>query len=85
LAVQFFNLTDLARNWSAMKHAATRAPVGLTERNRPRFVLMAVEDYEKLSSGGSDARRAFKTNNIPSDLEAAMVDGLDRLINDGGA
>jgi hypothetical protein len=83
--MQFFNLTDLARNWSAMKHAATRAPVGLTERNRPRFVLMAVEDYERLNSGRTDGRRAFRTDDIPSDLEAPMLEGLERLIHDGGA
>lgn len=67
-----------------MKHAATRAPVGLTERNRPRFVLMAVEDYEKLNGVRIDARRAFRTDDIPADLAAPMLKGLDRLIEDSG-
>ena len=80
--MQVFNLTDLARNWSAMKHAATRAPVALTERSKPRFVLMAVEDYDRLSARAKDPRRAFRTDDAPEDLEAPFLPGLDRLILD---
>lgn len=78
--MQTFNLTDLARQWSTLKHAATRAPVALTERSKPRFILMAVEDYERLRARAKDPRRSFKLDEIPADLEQPLLEGLDRLI-----
>ena len=80
--MQNFRLSELARNWSALKHAATRAPVAITERNKPRFVLMAVEDYDRLQARAIDSRRAFKVDQAPEDLAELLTDGLDRLIED---
>lgn len=81
--MQNFRLSELARNWSALKHAATRAPVAITERNRPRFVLMAIEDYDRLQARAADPRRAFRVDQAPDDLAQLLTEGLDRLIEDG--
>jgi len=78
--MQVFNFTDLARNWSELKHAAARSPVTLAERKRPRFVLMALEDYRRLAGRQEDPRRVFATNDIPEDLLEPVLAGLDRLI-----
>lgn len=81
--MQNFRLSELARNWSALKHAATRAPVAITERNKPRFVLMAIEDFDRLRARATDPRRAFKVDDAPDDLADLFAQGLDRLIEDG--
>ena len=77
--MQVFNLTDLARNWSTLKHAAAKDPIALAERRKTRFVLMAVEDYEKLSAGAKDPRQVFKLDEAPTDLAALMVEGLAEI------
>ena len=48
------NFSALIRNTAAVKHEAARAPVAITERNTPRFVLMAIEDFEILTARARD-------------------------------
>jgi antitoxin Phd len=43
-----FSIVDLIRRTGDVKNAAIRAPVAITERGKPRFVLMTVEDYSRL-------------------------------------
>lgn len=78
--MQVFNFTELARNWSSLKHAAARAPVALAERRKTRFILMAVEDFEALTARAKDPRQAFKLADVPDDLAELMIEGLDRLV-----
>ena len=77
-----FPLSELARNTSAVRHEAARAPVTITERNTPRFVLMAIEDFEKLTARVEDPRRAYKLRDMPKDDAELLIAGLDRHILD---
>ena len=78
-----YALSDLARNTAAIRHDAARAPVTITERNKPRFVLMAIEDFEKLTARGQDSRRALSVKDMPAEDAAMLASGLDALIGDG--
>jgi prevent-host-death family protein len=80
-----FPLSELTRNSAAVRHEATRAPVTITDRNAPRFVLMAIEDYQKLTTRSEDPRRAFKLGHMPAEDRELLLSGLDRLIGDGDA
>ncbi len=77
-----FPLSDLARNTSAVRHEAARAPVAITERNTPRFVLMAIEDFEKLTGRQGDTRRAYKLRDMPAEDADLLIAGLDSHILD---
>jgi prevent-host-death family protein len=71
-----FPLSDLARNTAAVRHEAARAPVAITERNTPRFVLMAIEDFERLTGQRNDPRRAYKLNDMPPEDAELLIAGL---------
>ncbi len=77
-----FALSELARNSGAVRHEAARAPVTITDRNQPRFVLMAIEDYEKLSRLAQDPRRVLDLANLSEPDTKWVGDALDRLILD---
>ncbi len=78
--MQSFRLSDLARSTAAVRHAATRGPVTITERNTPRFVLLAVEDFETLTRRAEDPRRASKVRDLPDEETALLLAGLERNI-----
>ena len=77
-----FALSELARNTSAVRHEAARAPVTITDRNTPRFVLMAIEDFEKLTGRIDDPRRSYKIRDMPRDDADLLIAGLDPRILD---
>ena len=49
-----FSSAELSRNVAAVTDAATRAPVAITVYRKPKFVLMAMDDYRALAG---DRRR----------------------------
>jgi prevent-host-death family protein len=77
-----YPLSELARNASAVRHEAARAPVAITERNKPRFVLMAIEDYQALAQRAQDPRHAFLLKDITAEDAALLERGLDAIIAD---
>ncbi len=80
--MQTFALSELARKSGAVRHEAARAPVTITDRNQPRFVLMAIEDYDRLTRRAQDPRRVLDLTALSdADAEAVMA-GLDKLILD---
>jgi len=74
--VKSFRLSDLSRNTAAVRHEAARGPVAITERNTPRFVLMAIEDFERLAGRHGDPRRAYGLADMPADDAALLIEGL---------
>ncbi len=77
-----FSTVQLLRDLKSVTHAAAREPVAITQHRKPRFVLMAVEDYQRLASPGADPRRAYRTEDAPSEItglfEAALTELADR-------
>jgi len=80
-AMREFSTVELLRDLKTVTHAAARAPVAITQHRKARFVLMAVEDYERLKADSADPRRAYRTDETPADLAALLVAGLDRIID----
>jgi prevent-host-death family protein len=64
------------RNWKLVTDKALRAPVVITAHGRPRHVLMAYEDYERLRL---QTRRAYWADRLPADLAGEILDGMAEL------
>ena len=79
--MQKFTTVELLRDLKTVTHAAAREPVAITQHRKPRFILMAIEDFERLTVQ-PDVRRAFRTEDTPPDLAGLIVEGLDRIIQD---
>lgn len=74
-----FSTVDLLRDLKTVTHAAARAPIAITQHRKPRFVLMAIEDFERLQNANPDPRRAFRTSETPPELKDILLEGLDRI------
>lgn len=52
-----YSTSDLSRKSGDIIAAALRKPVTITQRNKPRLVLLSIEDYRRLTSR-SDTRKS---------------------------
>ena len=75
---------ELVRNLKSVVHAATQEPVTITQGRKPKFVLMAIEDYDRLSKRSDDPRRAYGPGETPPDIAELFRQDLDRLIANAG-
>jgi prevent-host-death family protein len=81
-----FSTVDLLRDLKTVTHAAAREPVAITQHRKPRFVLMAIEDFERLRAGHADPRKAYRVEETPRELADLLAMGLDRIVDvKGGA
>ena len=64
---------EVSKNFGAYQDAAVREPVVITKNGRPRTVLMAYEDYVRLSKRD---RRVQRTVDL-SDAEIAAVEASE--------
>ncbi len=69
---------ELQRHWGDVSDRALRDPVVITAKGRPRHVLMAFDEYERLKARD---RRAYRIEDLPDDLAAMLEAGLDALWN----
>jgi len=76
-----FSTVDLLRDLKTVAHAAAREPVAITQHRKARFVLMAIEDFERLKAANPDPRRAYRVEETPPDLAGLLIAGLDRIID----
>ena len=77
-----FSTVELLRDLKTVTHAAARAPVAITQHRKPRFVLVAVEDYQRLAAAQADPCRAYRADEMPPELAAVLQAGLDARIGD---
>src|ERR1700731_3749827 len=75
-----FSTVELLRDLKTVTHAAARAPVAITQHRKPRFVLMPLEDFDRLEAKNADPRRSFRVSETPPRLKRMMEAGLDRII-----
>lgn len=80
--MQAFPAATLTRDPIALKEAARKNPVTITEHKRPRFVLMSYDAYLSLSQKAADPRRSFRTAELPKDLKALALEALDQPYED---
>lgn len=74
-----FTTVDLLRDLKTVTHAAAREPVAITQHRKPRFVLMAIEDYEQLADRAKDPRRALSTADMPAEVAAIFDAALKEM------
>ena len=75
-----FSTVELLRDLKTVTHAAARAPVAITQHRKPRFVLMALEDFDRLQAKNADPRRSYRISETPPRLRQMMEAGLNRII-----
>ncbi len=73
---------EALRHWKEVTDKALRRPVVITAHGRPRHVLMAYEDYERLRD---QERQTYLTAELPADLADAILEDLDQLRAPGPA
>ena len=65
-----FTTSDLSRKSGDIIAEALRRPVTITQRNKPRLVLLSIEDYRRLMAH-ADTRKAGTLADMPDeDFEA---------------
>jgi len=73
---------EALRHWKEVTDKALREPVVITAHGRPRHVLLAYEDYERLRD---QERQVRLTAELPPELAKAILEDLDRLRAPSGA
>jgi prevent-host-death family protein len=81
MAKPVFTTSDLSRRSGDIIAEAMRQPVTITQRNKPRFVLLNVEDYERLRED-ADRRQAFTLETMPDELFQAMKKAVEDYENE---
>jgi hypothetical protein len=76
-----FTTVELLRDLKTVTHAAAHAPVAITQHRKARFVLMAVEEFERLRNPHPDPRRAYRVEDTPPELAKLIADGLQKIID----
>lgn len=76
-----FTTSDLSRRSGDIIAEAMRAPVTITQRNKPRLVLMNIEDFERLRAHG-DTRKAYRIEDMPDELVKEIEAALDAYERD---
>jgi prevent-host-death family protein len=80
-----YSTSDLSRKSGDIIAEALRRPVTITQRNKPRLVLLNIEDYERLLKQ-SDLRSVGTIDTMPETLLAEFetaVESLHRAAKDG--
>lgn len=62
-----YSTSDLSRKSGDIIAAALRRPVTITQRNKPRLVLLSIEDFRRLTAK-ADASKAGRLETMPDEL-----------------
>jgi prevent-host-death family protein len=68
MSVHTFSSRDFTRDVGAAKRAAAKGPVFITDRGRPAFALLKIEDYYQLAG----------------QREASLLDAMDAIPGGSG-
>ena len=69
-----FSTADLARKVGDVTHAASKAPVAITHHNKPRFILMSIEDFARVNP-----QRSYSVKDMPDDIAEWLLPALDQI------
>jgi PHD/YefM family antitoxin component YafN of YafNO toxin-antitoxin module len=73
-------VNQVQRSWGEVSDRALREPVVITAKGRPRHVLMAFDEYQRLKARD---RRTYQIENLPDELAALLEASLDDLWTPG--
>ena len=71
-----YSTSDLSRRSGDIIAAALRQPVTITQRNKPRLVLLSIEDYRRLTAR-ADTRTVGTLRTMPDPLFDAFKEAVD--------
>jgi hypothetical protein len=71
----------LLRDLKTVTYAAAREPVAITQHRKARFVLMVIEDFERLKAASPDPPPASGVEETPEALVGLIAAGLGRIID----
>lgn len=80
----FYSTSDLSRKSGDIIAEALRHPVTITQRNKPRLVLLNIEDYQRLTKQ-SDRRTAGTIETMPDELFAEFENAVETYAGEGEA
>lgn len=77
-----FSLTDLGNRSGEVVEAAFRGPVEITKRGKRKFVLLTVEQYDRLASRST--QRAYRVEDLSDADREEILAGLDGIVQEAG-
>ena len=75
-----YTTSDLSRKSGDIIAEALRHPVTITQRRKPRLVLLAIEGYERLRRR-ADARSTGTIETMPDSLPAEIEDAVAAYVS----
>jgi prevent-host-death family protein len=79
-----YSTSDLSRRSGDIIAEALRRPVTILQRNKPRLVLLSIEDYRSLLAR-ADMRTSGTLDTMPDALFQESRDAVDTYERDGEA
>ena len=77
-----YSTSDLSRKSGDIIAEALRRPVTITQRNKPRLVLLSIEDYHRLTAA-ADTRKAGRLEAMPDELFQELKEAVTAYEQDG--
>ena len=77
-----YSTSDLSRKSGDIIAEALRRPVTITQRNKPRLVLLSIEDYLKLMAR-ADTRKAGRLETMPDEFFEDVKQAVDVYEREG--
>lgn len=71
-----YSTSDLSRRSGDVIADALRRPVTITQRNKPRLVLLSIDDYRRLTAR-ADTRKIGTLRTMPDPLFEAFKEAVD--------
>ena len=79
-----YSTSDLSRKSGDIIAEALRHPVTITQRNKPRLVLLNIEDYERLMKQ-SDRRTVDTIETMSDELFAEFENAVEAYVDEDEA
>lgn len=73
-----FSVTCMSRQARSVKEAALAGPVIITERNKPQFVMMSFDEFERLAGKRHFQRLSIITSETPHAIQKLLIEALDQ-------
>ena len=77
-----FSTSDLSRKSGDIIASALQGPVSISQRGKPRLIMLSVEQYEALTARSADERLVGATADMPADLVQDIRSAIDDYLLD---
>ena len=77
-----YSTSDLSRKSGDIIAEALRRPVTITQRNKPRLVLLSIEDYRRLVTR-ADTRKAGRLESMSDDMFEGLKEAVSAYEQEG--